>query len=51
VSDGVLGHYYNGIVEGEKRERERIIKLLQDQWLPIADVEKCIALINGEASD
>ena len=32
----------------ESRERERIIKLLEDQWLPIADVDKCIALIKGE---
>ena len=29
-------------------ERARIIKLLQTQWLPIADVEACIALIKGE---
>jgi len=28
-------------------ERERIIKLLEEYWLPIADVEKCIALIKG----
>ena len=34
--------------EATIRERERIIKLLEDQWLPIADVDKCIALIKGE---
>jgi hypothetical protein len=35
--------------QGRKEERERIIKLLATQWLPIADAEACIALIKGES--
>jgi hypothetical protein len=31
-------------------EQERIIKLLEDQWLPIADVDKCIALIKADSN-
>jgi diphthamide biosynthesis methyltransferase len=36
------------ICYGDDRAVERIIKLLETQWLPIADVEACIALIKGE---
>lgn len=36
------------IRDGERKAENRIIKLLKDQWLPIADVEACIVLIKGE---
>lgn len=36
--------------QGAAREQERIIKLLETQWLPIADVDACIALIKGEGN-
>lgn len=31
-----------------KYEQDRIIYILRNEWLPIADVEACIALIKGE---
>jgi hypothetical protein len=34
--------------QGRQDERERILNLLATQWLPIADVEACIALIKGD---
>lgn len=31
--------------QGRAEEQARIIKLLATQWLPIADIDKCVALI------
>ena len=36
---------YNALIAAQ--ERERIIKILETKWLPIADVDACIALIKG----
>lgn len=36
------------VCQAVNAERERIIGLLQNEWLPIADVDECIALIKGE---
>jgi hypothetical protein len=58
-TDKLLAPYYNGIAEGEKRERERIVKLLRDSLFfvdceglalgkNILRVEPLISFIKGE---
>ena len=37
--------------DGVKWERARIIKLLETQWLPIANVEACLAQIKTEETN
>jgi hypothetical protein len=60
-ANAFLAPYHNGIAEGEKRERERIIKLIEEnlEYLPyegightnlkrILRIETLIAFIKGE---
>ncbi len=55
MTDKFLTPYHNGIAEGEQRERERIIKLLEDyQQQALAShivylgLERAIKIIKGE---
>lgn len=46
-TEAIRENYNLGVLAGEAREQARIIKLLATQWLPIADIDKCIALIKA----
>jgi hypothetical protein len=40
--------YDAGLMDGRDKERERIIKTIQEEWAEYPDVDSLIALIRGE---
>jgi hypothetical protein len=40
--------YDAGLMDGRDKERERIIKTIQEEWAEYPDVDSLIALIKGE---
>jgi hypothetical protein len=40
--------YDAGLMDGRDKERERIIKTIQEDWAEYPDVDSLIALIKGE---
>ena len=41
--------YDAGLLDGRDKERERIVKIIEEQWVEYPDVDSLIALIKGDA--
>jgi hypothetical protein len=40
--------YDAGLLDGRDKERERIVKIIEEQWVEYPDVDSLIALIKGD---